>query len=135
VTDTAAQIQMFLDSQDAAEALDPDKAAHHYAEDAVFEFPFAPDGFPSKLEGRGQILEFFRQFPKYYKTVRFLDRTITPLADGAGLIAEYRGEWINIKDRPYNNTYIIVVRFRGDKVVHVREFFNPLVWLESLKPG
>jgi len=42
---------------------------------------------------------------------------------------------VNHKDRPYNNTYIIVVRFRDDQVIHVREFFNPVVWLESLKPS
>ncbi len=32
-------------------------------------------------------------------------------------------------------TYVILVRFRDDQVVHVREFFDPQVWLESLQPA
>ena len=118
---------------DAAEALDIDRALELFAEDAVFEFPFAPPGFPARLEGKATISDFFRRFPKYYRSIRFLDRRITALEDGSGVVGESRGEWVNLKGRPYNNTYIILLRNKGDRIAHVREFFNPLVWLESLE--
>jgi uncharacterized protein len=128
----SALIRLVNEALDAGEALDPEGMARPYAEDAVLEFPFAPEGFPARVEGKDEIVQFFRQFPKYYRKIRFLDRRFEPLADGAGLVAQYRGEWENLKGRPYNNTYINVLRFRGDTVVHMREFFNPQIWVDSL---
>ena len=117
---------------DRAEALDPAGAAALFSDDAVFEFPFAPEGFPARHEGREALAAFFAQFPKYYRRIRLLDRQMTPLADGSGVVAEYRGEWETVKGHPYHNTYIALFRMRDGKSQHVREFFNPLVWLESL---
>ncbi len=49
------------------------------------------------------------------------------------MVAEYRGEWETHKGRPYHNTYIALIRIRQGRIVHMREFFNPLVWLESVQ--
>jgi uncharacterized protein len=128
-------VRLFNTWLDTGETLETDRMAGLFTADAVFEFPFAPEGFPRRLEGRDAIAAFLRQFPKYYRRVRFLDRQVTPLADGSGVVAEYRGEWETVKERPYNNTYVAVVRFRDGQVSHIREFFNPLIWIESVKPA
>lgn len=131
--DASTQIRVLTAAIEAAEALDPEGMARVYAQDVVFEFPFAPPEFPTKrIEGRAALLEFFRTFPKYYREVKIVDRTFSPLADGSGLVAEYAGRWVSHKGVPYDNQYIAVARFRGDQIVHMREFFNPLVWQESL---
>ena len=139
-TDTAVtsepaheQMQLVQAYFDAGEALDVARIAAFFAEDALFELPFAPAGFPGRHEGREAIAAFLQQFPKYYRRIRLLDRRITPLGDGSGVVAEYRGEWENLKGRPYNNTYIALIRIREGRIVHMREFFNPLVWLESVQ--
>jgi ketosteroid isomerase-like protein len=117
---------------DALEALEPERAADCFAADGVLDLPYAPDGFPGYHAGRAAIAEFLLRFPHYYRRIRYLDRRITPLADGSGAVGEYRGEWETVKGRPYNNTYIALVRVRDGKISHFREFFHPLVWLESL---
>jgi hypothetical protein len=130
---SAAAVRMFNAALDATEARDPDRMIEGWARDGVLEFPFAPEGFPARVEGRSALLEFFHQFPKFYSKIRVVDRIIEPLADGSGIVAQYRGEWTNVKGRPYNNTYVAVLRFRDGEVVHMREYFNPQVWLDSLK--
>ena len=118
---------------DATEARDPERMIAFWAEDGVLEFPFAPEGFPSQVAGRAALLEFFHQFPKYYSEIRILDRTVEALADGEGAVAQYRGEWVNLKGVPYNNRYIAVFRFREGRVAHMREYFNPQIWVDSLR--
>jgi len=113
-------------------ALDPDRMLEPWADDGVLEFPFAPQGFPARVEGKAALREFFHQFPKYYTKIEFFDRTTERLADGTGIVAQYRGEWVNIKGRAYNNRYIAIFRFRDGKLVHMREYFNPQIWVESL---
>ncbi len=117
---------------DALEALDPERAAGCFAEDGVLDLPYAPEGFPGYHVGREAITAFLRRFPTYYRRIRYLDRRIEPLRDGSGAAAEYRGEWETVKGRPYHNTYVALVRVRDGQITLLREFFNPLVWLESL---
>jgi hypothetical protein len=38
------------------------------------------------------IAEFLLRLPRYYRRVRYLDRRMTPLADGSSAVGEYRGE-------------------------------------------
>jgi ketosteroid isomerase-like protein len=117
---------------DALEALDPERAAACFTEDGVLELPYAPDGFPGYHAGRDAIASFLRRFPTYYRRIRYLDRKIVPLDGEAGAVGEYRGAWETVKGRPYNNTYVAIVRTRGREITLLREYFNPLVWLESL---
>lgn len=117
---------------DALEALDMEGAAACFAADAVLELPYAPDGFPGSHIGREAITAFLQRFPTYYRRIRYLDRCMGPFADGSGVAAVYRGEWETVKGRPYHNTYVALVRVRNGHITHMREFFNPLVWLASL---
>jgi uncharacterized protein len=117
---------------DALEALDIERAVDCFAEDSILELPYAPDGFPGYHVGREAIAAFLRRFPNYYRRIRYLDRRIDPFNDGIGLAAEYRGEWETVKGNPYNNTYVAFLWVRNGQITHLREFFNPLVWFESL---
>jgi ketosteroid isomerase-like protein len=117
---------------DALEAQDVERAAGCFAEDGIIDLPFAPPGFPAYHEGRETIASFLRRFPTYYRRIRYLDRQMAALADGSGVVAEYRGEWETVKGKPYNNTYVALVRVRDGHISHMREYFNPLVWLASL---
>ena len=83
--DTAhEQVQLVQAYFGAGEALDVDRIAAFFVEDAVFELPFAPAGFPGRHEGRDAIAAFLQQFPKYYRRIRLLDRRITPPAGRPG---------------------------------------------------
>lgn len=117
---------------DALEALNMEGAAACFAADAVLELPYAPEGFPGYHVGQEAIAAFLRRFPTYYRRIRYLDRRMYPFDDGSGVAAEYRGEWETVKRRPYHNTYVALVRVREGHITHLREFFNPLVWLASL---
>jgi ketosteroid isomerase-like protein len=43
------------------------------------------------------------------------------------LVAEYTSEGhVTTTDKPYTNSYIAVVRFRGDLISAQREYYNPV---------
>ena len=52
---------------------------------------------------------------------------ITHGLDPDVLVAEYTSEGhVTTTDKPYTNSYIAVVRFRGDLISAQREYYNPV---------
>ena len=49
---------------DDLEALDMARAAACFAEEAILELPYAPDGFPGYHLGRKAIAAFLQPFPR-----------------------------------------------------------------------
>ena len=102
-----------------------------FSEDVVFEFPYAPDGFPRRLEGLpalgshlerlGPMLEL-GQFTLH--AVHLSDETVTLefSCDGHGIATGL----------PYDQDYISVVTLREGRIAHYRDYWNPLVALSAL---
>lgn len=102
-----------------------------FTHDVIFEFPYAPDGLPKRLEGKaalathlerlGPLLTFGpMELGKVYaakKTVVFeFSCTGEGVATGA----------------PYDQVYISVVTLRDGRIAHYRDYWNPLVVLTAL---
>lgn len=102
-------------------------------EEAIFEYPFAPPGFPQSVSGKKAIFENFKDFPKMLKFFEFTDVRRHPTLDPDTLIIEFacRGQTV-ATGRPYNQRYIGVVEMRGGKIFRYRDYWNPLVILEAL---
>jgi ketosteroid isomerase-like protein len=52
---TMTSLELWHRVHEHVRAYDMEQVASYYAEDAVLEFPFAPPGMPSRLEGREAI--------------------------------------------------------------------------------
>ena len=105
-----------------------------FAADAVFEFPFAPAGFPTKLEGAEAIRAHLAQLPGQIVIEHFGEPTIHRSQQPGVLILEYevRGQAV-ASGRPYNQRYLNVITLRDGTIAHFRDYWNPQVVLEALK--
>lgn len=102
-----------------------------FTHDVIFEFPYAPDGMPKRLEGTAAL-------------AAHLDRlgpllTFGPMelgkvyALGETVIFEFScsGEGV-ATGAPYDQRYISVVTLREGRIAHYRDYWNPLVVLTAL---
>jgi len=115
----------FQSALEALRAGDTDSWIAIYADDAVHEFPFAPEGGLSRLEGRYAIAAYMRQIPS---RMRFgtLDGVRVREA-GDELIIEATGHHTRVADNaPRVLSYVWFVTRRDGKVTHFRDYMNPL---------
>ncbi|MFJ8923264.1 hypothetical protein B046DRAFT_05912 [Streptomyces sp. LamerLS-316] len=102
-----------------------------WAEDGSMEFPFAPDGWPKRLENREAIAAYMRHYPDHIDLRDFPELRIHQTTDPETLVAEMRGVGRLVEtDRPFDMTYIAVVTVRGGRITSYRDYWNPLAVLE-----
>ena len=101
-------------------------------EHGVCEFPFAPPGFPARLEGRLAIQEFLKGIVENVEFYRWLDIQFHLTSDPNTLIVEFRSEGraFNTKRR-YNQAYIGIVRVCEGKISLLKEYLNPSLVVEA----
>ncbi|WP_406139987.1 nuclear transport factor 2 family protein [Streptomyces sp. NBC_01089] len=101
-------------------------------DDGVFEFPFAPDGWPERLEGRAAIADYIRGYPDHIDLHDFpsveIHRTTVPET----IVVEMRGVGRVVgTGSPFDMTYIAVVTVRDGLITHYRDYWNPLTVLQD----
>lgn len=102
-----------------------------WAEDGLMEFPFAPDGWPKRLEGREAIAEYMRHYPDHIDLHDFPELRIHQNTDPETIVVEMRGVGRLVEsDRPFDMTYIAVVTVRDGHFTSYRDYWNPLAVLE-----
>jgi ketosteroid isomerase-like protein len=96
------------------------------ADDVVFEFIITVPGYPRRVAGRDNLIELYRGYHLSF----FLDRCFdlrTHRADDSTVTLEYASEGKAVATgRPYNNRYISVVTIKDRKIVHWRDYLDPL---------
>ena len=113
---------------------DVDQVMPLWNEAGVMEFPFVPEGSPNTFEGvdaiRMTLASAFVQRPK----MSFFDIKAYQAADPDFAFVEFKGDMTLQSGAPYNNTYIAKVEAKDGKLLHFKEFFNPLVDLAAGNP-
>ncbi|ARP69116.1 phenazine biosynthesis protein PhzA/PhzB [Streptomyces pluripotens] len=98
-----------------------------WAEDGLMEFPFAPDGWPRRLEGKEAIATYMRHYPDHIDLHDFPDLRIHQTTDPATIVVEMRGVGRLVEsDAPFDMTYIAVVTVRDGHMSSYRDYWNPL---------
>ncbi|MEU9125162.1 nuclear transport factor 2 family protein [Streptomyces sp. NPDC048506] len=104
-----------------------------WAEDGLMEFPFAPDGWPRRLEGREAIASYMRPYPDHIDLHDFPTLRIHQTTDPETIVVEMRGVGrLTETDRPFDMTYIAVVTVQDGRFTSYRDYWNPLA---ALDPG
>lgn len=111
----------------------------HYAElltdDAVFEFPYAPDAFPSRVEGKEAIVKYMTGLVPLAVNWRFWDLTFSETTSPDVFFVEFKGSAdVTATGRKYEQTYIGRLEMRGEKIAKYREFWNPQVIVDAFIP-
>ncbi|MEU6298095.1 nuclear transport factor 2 family protein [Streptomyces erythrochromogenes] len=101
--------------------------------DGVLEFPFAPEGWPPRLEGRAAVAAYMRHYPDHVDLHDFPEVTIHQTTVPETIVVEMRGVGRLVKtDTPYDMTYIAVVTVVDGLITSYRDYWNPLA---ASQPG
>ncbi|GGQ40043.1 MULTISPECIES: nuclear transport factor 2 family protein [Streptomyces] len=101
--------------------------------DGVLEFPFAPEGLPSRLDGKAAVGAYMRHYPDHVDLHDFPDVKIHQTTVPETIVVEMRGVGRLVKtDTPYDMTYIAVVTVEGGLITSYRDYWNPLA---ASQPG
>lgn len=111
---------------------DVDAQMAHYADDTVFEFPYASP--PARIEGKRTISDYLRGALGIFE-IRVTVTHVHETTDPDTLIAEFTSEGkVTTTGKSYTNSYISVFRLRDGLIVHQKEFYNPNAATEALTP-
>ncbi|MCF3102202.1 nuclear transport factor 2 family protein [Streptomyces roseoverticillatus] len=98
-----------------------------WAEDGVMEFPFAPPGWPERLEGRAAVAAYMRGYPDHIDLHDFPDVRIHETTDPGTIVVEMRGVGRMVKNGgAFDMTYIAVVSVQDGRFTSYRDYWNPL---------
>ncbi|MFJ8532146.1 nuclear transport factor 2 family protein [Streptomyces sp. NPDC093591] len=96
-------------------------------EDGVFEFPFAPEGWPRRLEGKTAVSDYMRDYPNHIDLHDFPDLKIHQTDDAETIVVEMRGVGRLVHSgAPFDMTYIAVVSVVDGRITRYRDYWNPL---------
>ncbi|MGA2868901.1 MAG: nuclear transport factor 2 family protein [Verrucomicrobiota bacterium] len=127
--DAEAVIEEFLD---ALEAISVERFLNVWHENGVQVMPYAPEGFPARLEGKKAIRRQYAILLAEYKSIRIPNRIFHFTNDPNRVWVELQSE-IQFKatGKSYNNTYVCLFILRDGKIIEYKEYFNPLILLNS----
>ncbi|MFI1103961.1 nuclear transport factor 2 family protein [Streptomyces melanogenes] len=96
-------------------------------EEGVMEFPFAPPGWPQRLEGRQAVADYMRRYPDHIDLHGFPDVTTHQTTVPETIVVEMRGVGrLVATDSPFDMTYIAVVTVHDGRITSYRDYWNPL---------
>ena len=97
------------------------------ADDILWELAYAPAiGHPAQLSGRAEVIHHVTWFLDAVEKFRFLDLKVYAFADPHAAVAQVRAEGlIKTTGRIYRQEYVVFLRAAGDKIVFIREYFDP----------
>ncbi|MCF3120889.1 nuclear transport factor 2 family protein [Streptomyces arenae] len=102
-----------------------------WAEDGVFEFPFAPPGAPRRLDGRSAVRAYMTAYPDHIDLAAIPHVEIHRTTDPEVVIVEMRSEGRSVSTgRDFEMEYVAVVTVKDGLITHYRDYWNPLTALE-----
>lgn len=103
-----------------------------FAEDAVWEMPYAPEPLAREVPGRKVIGHFIDWFFAAAPDLHTVSLTVHDTTDPELFILELRGAaTLSLNGRTYANNYCTHMRIRDGKIVLFREYFDPNVVLDA----
>jgi len=104
-----------------------------WTEDGSMEFPYAPPGYPQRLDGKAAIREYMRDYPDKIEIASFTVEAFHQTLDSNVVIIEFSVDGRAVEtDRPYAMRYVAVVTLRDGDIVHYRDYWNPLAAITAL---
>ena len=125
--------QTVTDFLTALEDKDMDRFAQLWAEDAVQDMPFSPQGFPKRVEGKNALLEHYAAWPEISGRANFTDNLVFyPMQDATMVFAEWRGDVEIIPTgRQYKQRYGGLFQVVDGKIELFREYYDPIVFRDA----
>lgn len=122
----AAVMQLLTGFEDK----DMDRVNSVWADDAVQEMPYAPEGFSKAVVGREALVKNYAPFPTKCERARMTDGIcFHDTQDPSTVVVEYTGhvKWAG-KDEPYIQNYIAVFEVDKGKIKLFRQYFDSILF-------
>jgi uncharacterized protein len=96
-------------------------------EDGIFEFPFAPERAPSRLEGRAAVADYMAGYNDHLDIHDLPYLEIHHTDDPHTIVVEMRATGRMVATGgPYEMSYIAVVTVQDGRFTRYRDYWNPL---------
>ena len=102
-----------------------------FCEDVLFEFPYAPEGLPRRLEGLPALADHLARLGPMLHLGEFTLHAVHPADETVVFEFSCQGEGI-ATGLPYDQDYISVVTLREGRIARYRDYWNPLVAVHAL---
>lgn len=102
-----------------------------FTEDVVFEFPYAPEGLPRRLDGLPSLADHMARLGPMLEMGAFTLHAVHPSDETVILEFSCHGQGV-ATGLPYDQRYISVVTLREGRIARYRDYWNPLVVLDAL---
>lgn len=124
----SSDLSRLMDAHLTLIATDVERWLTLLAEDAVVEFPYARSlGGPSRLEGIDAIRAYFAPITKHFQGLTFTNVQRYPSVDSTtGWLEVHGTATLQPGNIPYEQDYVMRVQVREGRIVHYREYWNPL---------
>jgi uncharacterized protein len=98
-----------------------------WATDGTMEFPFAPPGWPTRLDGRAAVHEYLRGYPDVYDIKAVTVHTAHETTDPEVIVVEFTVDGVLVQTgEPYQRRYITVLTVRDGHIADYRDYWSPL---------
>ncbi|MCX5515746.1 nuclear transport factor 2 family protein [Kaistia algarum] len=106
-----------------------------FAEDAVFELPYAGTfDAPTKRQGREAILAGMTWFRSLIDDLRIGEVTVHKLVGRDAVVAEYTATGkMSANGKSFDQIYIVRVEAKGGRITHFSEYFDTLRFKKHLE--
>jgi ketosteroid isomerase-like protein len=104
-----------------------------WAVDGTMEFPFAPDGYPQRLDGRAAVTEYLRDYTDHVDLRAITSRTVHQTVDPEVVVVEFEVDGVAVRTgRPYRMRYISVITVRNGEITGYRDYWSPQAAADAL---
>jgi uncharacterized protein len=102
------------------------------ADDVVFEYVISVPGYPRRVQGRQSIIDLYSGYDDYMRVHSADKLRIYRDPEASIVVLEYEvhGESVQTR-RPYNNRFVSIITVTNTKVVHWRDYLDPIAVFEA----
>ncbi|MFJ3825542.1 nuclear transport factor 2 family protein [Streptomyces nodosus] len=102
------------------------------AEDVLFEYVISVPGYPRRVEGRRQIIDLYSGYGDYMKLRSAGNLRVHRDPRTAVVVLEYEVHGTSVHTgRPYDNHFVSVVTVKDRKVIHWRDYLDPVAVFDA----
>lgn len=96
-------------------------------DDVVFEFPFAPPGRPTRVEGKPALADYLRSIAGRMRIEHLREVEIHETVKPEVAIVEMTMTGtVTATGAPYEQSYVVVLTVRDGLIARYRDYWNPL---------
>jgi uncharacterized protein len=103
------------------------------SDNVVFEYVITVPGYPRRVVGRSTVAELYRPYGELIVLRRCFDLAVHLDREAGVVVLEYASEGqVVATGAPYANRYISVLTIVDRKVVHWRDYLDPIAVFDAI---